>query len=300
MQQAITAKRKKHPLFGNLMSKIEEFFFFLISAAEKHLDEGKIDRILESPDHAGATVFLSASYLSGKISGWVLDRNIDVAFVDHKWLTPQFNFRSNVQKMLKKGINPFVIRHSGKSEFGERKRAFQNIDQNLLEIFITGKFSEEKTEAFYSFQDSECGDECGNSCKDKMLKFKLYTGRRNFKNEKRGGEGIVSFGTWHREPAAFKLLDLGKVERGKRHADTILIAEKTRAEFETALKFSHPNILKVYHLFRYQETEKIGDFRHLKNWTVIVMEKHDKNIGKISYQERINLPNLLEDVLGKV
>ena len=47
-----------------------------------------------------------------------------------------------------------------------------------------------------------------------------------------------------------------------------------------------------------QETEKNGDFRYLKNWTVIVMEKHDKNIGELSYQERINLPYLLGDVLG--
>ena len=84
MQQGILANMKNHSLFGNLMSKIEEIFFFLISAAEEHLDEEEIDRILESPDHLGQTVFMNASYLSEKISGWILDRNIDVAFVDDK------------------------------------------------------------------------------------------------------------------------------------------------------------------------------------------------------------------------
>ena len=133
-----------------------------------------------------------------------------------------------------------------------------------------------------------------------MLKFKLYTGKRNFKNGKRGGQGFVTFGTWHLQPAAFKLLELGKIERGENVPDGISKAEKTRAEFETVSKLSHPNILKVLHLFRYQETEKIGDFRSCENWTVIVMEKHDKNIAELSYQERIDLPNLLEDVLGKV
>ena len=68
MQQAIVAFKKNHPLFGNLMSKIEEIFFFLISAAEKHLDEGEIDRILESPDHGGVTVFMFASQLSKKLA----------------------------------------------------------------------------------------------------------------------------------------------------------------------------------------------------------------------------------------
>ena len=82
MQQGIDAVQKNHPLFGNLILKIEELFIFLISAAEDHLDEEKIDRILESPDHSGTTVFSIASTRSEKISGLILDRNIDVAFVD--------------------------------------------------------------------------------------------------------------------------------------------------------------------------------------------------------------------------
>ena len=92
MEQGIVAQRKNHSLLGNLMSKIEKLFFFLIAAAKDQLDEEKIDRILESPDHAGQTVFTNASYLSDKISGWILVRNIDVAFVDHNWMTPTWGF----------------------------------------------------------------------------------------------------------------------------------------------------------------------------------------------------------------
>ena len=133
-----------------------------------------------------------------------------------------------------------------------------------------------------------------------MIKFKLYTGKRNFENKKTGGEGFVSFGDWHGEPAAFKLLDLGKIEEVANVADGISNAAKTRAEFETAKKLKHPNIVRVFHLFRYQETEKIGNLRSLDNWTVIVMEKHDKNIGELTPEERNYLPNLLNDVLGLV
>ena len=170
----------------------------------------------------------------------------------------------------------------------------------MLEPFLTGKIDEERTEAYYSFHDSKCSEKCENLCKDKMLKFKLYTGKRNFKNGKKGGEGIVTFGTWHREPAAFKLLKLGKIEKVDQASDGILNAEKTRAEFETVSKLSHPNILKVLHVFRHQKTNKRNNFRFLNNRTIIVMEKHEKNIGELTSEERKNFPCLLENVVGKV
>ena len=302
MEQGIIANKKNHHSLENLISKIEEIFFFLISAAKEHLDEEKIYRILESPNHGGHTVFSNASNLSLKISEWILDRNIDVAFVDYIWLTPQFCFESNVEKMLKKGINPFVVDYDEGSQFITNQINFEKIDQKLLERYLTGKVTEERTAAFYSFQDSDCSEKCETPCKDKMLKFKLYTGKKKFENRKTGGEGFVSFGHWHGEPAAFKLLDLGKIKSPESGylEDGISNAEKTRAEFEIASKLKHPNIVRVFHSFRYQETGKIGNLRSLDNWTVIVMEKHDKNIGELTPEERNYLPNLLNDVLGLV
>ena len=300
MQQGIGAFQKNHPLLGNLMSQIEESFFFLISAAEENLDEERVDRILESPDNVGETVFLLASLFSEKISGWILDRNIDVAFVDFKWFTPLFIFQSNVEKMLKKGINPFVVAYFGKSGFEAFPRNFERIDQNLLKSFLKGNITGERTEAYYSFHDSECTEKCESSCQDKMLRFKLYTGKRKFKNKKTGGEGIVSFGTWHQEPAAFKSFDLGKIEIKNLQKEIISNAGKTRAEFETISKLSHPNILKVFHVFRHQKTKKRNEIRSLENSTVIVMERHDKNIGELKAEERTHMPDLLQDVLEYV
>ena len=57
MQKGIVAARTNYPLLGSLMSKIEEFFFFMISAAKEHLDDEEIDRIIESPDQGGAYSF---------------------------------------------------------------------------------------------------------------------------------------------------------------------------------------------------------------------------------------------------
>ena len=298
MHQGIIAFRRNHPVLKNLMLEIEETFFFLISAFEKHSDDEKINRVLESPDHSGQTVFLNASTKSEKISGWILDRDIDVAFVDAKWMTPIFYFKSNFEKMLKKGINPFVVHFEGESEF--HRRNFENIDQNLLKPFLSGKITKQRTEVFYSFQDSKCNENCESSCKDKMLKFKLYTGERNFKFGKSGGQGKVAFGTWHGKPAAFKFLDLEKIEEFYKTSVLVSNAEKSRAEFETVSKLSHPNILKVLHVFRHQKTKKRFGTRSLENSTVIVMEKHDKNIGELTTEERIHMSVLLQDVLGYV
>ena len=100
--------------------------------------------------------------------------------------------------------------------------------------------------------------------------------------------------------AAFKLLELGKIEFVQDAVEGISNAEKTRAEFETVSKLSHPNILKVLHVFRHQKTKKQNNIRTLENRTVIVMEKHDKNIGELTTEERIYLPGLLQNVLGRV
>ena len=299
MQQGIVAHKENHPLLRSLVSKIGETFFFLISRAKEKLTEEEINRIIEAPDHSGITVFSIASQFSEKISGWILDRNIDVAYVDHLWITPQSYFESNFEKMLKKGINPFVVDYSGESWFEFRN--FENIDQTLLQSFTNGKITDGKTEAYHSFTDSDCNEKCHESCEDKMLKFKLYTGKRNFEIVKRGGEGFVSFGKWHGKEAAFKRLKL-EIETPDSPSvqDVILTAEKTRAEFETASKLSHPNILKVLHVFRYQETEKIGNYRSLLNWTIIVMEKHDKNIAELTQEERNDLPDLFKDFLELV
>ena len=99
--------------------------------------------------------------------------------------------------------------------------------------------------------------------------------------------------------AAFKLLELGKIEFVQDAVEGISNAEKTRAEFETVSKLSHPNILKVLHVFRHQKTRKRNNIRSLENNTVIVMEKHEKNIAELTTEQRIYLPSLLQNVLGR-
>ena len=172
--------------------------------------------------------------------------------------------------------------------------------EKLLKPFLIGKIADEKTEVYFSFDASKCDRKCDKACRDQMRKFRLYTGKRNFNQEKKGGEGIVSFGTWHKKSVAFKLLKLDKIESTGMLTEAISNAEKTREEFVTASNLSHQNIVKVLHLFRYQESRKVKDIQLCQNWTVIVMEKHDKNIKELLSEERKYLPDMLQDVLGLV
>ena len=292
--------------FHPFRRRLEKIFFLLISVAEKKIGSEKIDRIIESPDDGGVTVFMAVSDFSEKISSWILDRNIDVAFVNTKWNTPHFHFHSVVEKMLIKDVNPFVVGLDEKSAYSYFASSFRNINRNkkkrekLLKPFLIGKIADEKTEVYFSFDASKCDRKCDKACRDQMRKFRLYTGKRNFNQEKKGGEGIVSFGTWHKKSVAFKLLKLDKIESTGMLTEAISNAEKTREEFVTASNLSHQNIVKVLHLFRYQESRKVKDIQLCQNWTVIVMEKHDKNIKELLSEERKYLPDMLQDVLGLV
>ena len=70
--------------------------------------------------------------------------------------------------------------------------------------------------------------------------------------------------------------------------------------FTDTVTTAHPHILKVLHVFRHQKTSIRKNIRFLENRTIIVMEKHDKNIGELTTLERIHMPDLLQDVLGYV
>ena len=101
-----------------IVTECEDTFFLLVDIAERNVGKHRLDRIIERPDDFGQTVFSNASCLSEKITAWILDQNICVEFVDHQWLTGQFDFPLLAQKMIQKNINPFIIKYSGKSEFG--------------------------------------------------------------------------------------------------------------------------------------------------------------------------------------
>lgn len=128
-----------------------------------------------------------------------------------------------------------------------------------------------------------------------MKQISIPKNKNGLSNQRKGS---VSFGHWHNRKVGFKRLKLEKQESTDLLRETVMQSKNTRQEFETTLKLRHPNIMKVYHIFRYQETKKVDEERHCSNWTVIVMEKHLKNIGELTGPERIFLPKLMLESLG--
>ena len=298
LEQETAAARKHHPQLSRLAVETEETFFFLVEKVEAKIGEEKLNCLLEKPDHSGETLFHAVSYLQENLASWILDRNIEVNFIDSKWLTPQFAFPNLVEKMLRKGVNPFIMAYNGKSLYENYFTNFENIDDELLNRFLIGQKSDKRTAASYSFVDSNCGDKCRADCDDKMERFKLKNGQRKLKTKKYGGQGSVGFGKWHGQKMAFKKLKLEKIDGVEYTHQVLSNAEITRAEFEMTKGLSHKNIVKVVHLYRYQETQEVEGERMTNNWTVIVMERYEKNIGELSACERFELPKLLEDSLG--
>lgn len=96
---------------SQLVSAIEDRFFNLVKAGEKYGYD--TDAIIEKPDRIGSTVFEPATLFSGKICNYILSRNIRVNNILLNFVYPVFNLYilgpDNIEKMLKKGINPKVI-----------------------------------------------------------------------------------------------------------------------------------------------------------------------------------------------
>ena len=114
MEQEIVAK-KKYPLFGNLISKIE-VFLYLISAAKNWPN-------LRITWASGNDIFSFVSNLSEKISGCILDRSIDVVFVDDRWWLR--NSRSNQNLIIL-----YYIMILNRKKFSRR-------ESTLLSLFMT-------------------------------------------------------------------------------------------------------------------------------------------------------------------
>ena len=108
IEQAVRAQKKleiQDPKAIRLLAKTEEAFFFLLAAAEEKLGKEKLYKMLETPEDSGQTLFMKVSVLSEKIATWILDREIDVNYIDHDWSYPQFKFDKLVSKMIDKGIS---------------------------------------------------------------------------------------------------------------------------------------------------------------------------------------------------
>ena len=67
-------------------------YFHLIGYAEKNLTATELKQILEEPMQTGETLFSAASYNSLPIASDLINRNIEINFINDLFMTPQARF----------------------------------------------------------------------------------------------------------------------------------------------------------------------------------------------------------------
>ena len=100
--------------------------------------------------------------MSTSKTGSLLNRDIEIDFIDNQFETPEFRFQSCVEKMLQKNVNPFVACISGKIQYSIYKENFVGISPDLLLPFVDGNAimangGKYNTELYYSILDGSCG-----------------------------------------------------------------------------------------------------------------------------------------------
>ena len=88
----LKAKRKR--LDNLILPVIEKMYFHLIGYAEKNLTAKELKQILEEPMQTGETLFSAASYNSLPIASDLINRNIEINFINDLFMTPQARFYS--------------------------------------------------------------------------------------------------------------------------------------------------------------------------------------------------------------
>ena len=74
-----------------MLRETEESCLYLIQLAKKfNLD---LDKILNHTTNDGTTLFFNASMFSEEITKFLLDQNVKVNSIDHKFSTPSFRVR---------------------------------------------------------------------------------------------------------------------------------------------------------------------------------------------------------------
>ena len=84
-------------------------YFHLIGYAEKNLTATELKQILEEPMQTGETLFSAASYNSLPIASDLINRNIEINFINDLFMTPQARFyiRLSYKKFRNFNFQPF-------------------------------------------------------------------------------------------------------------------------------------------------------------------------------------------------
>ena len=120
-----------------LVPQIEKRFEYLIAESTKRIDDKTLDTILETPSSMGWTCLLAASMISSeKIMDFILQRQIPINSIELNNELVYFNLPQYTVELMKRGVNPKIVRYDGQSSLDRFKASFENDEaMRLVEKF---------------------------------------------------------------------------------------------------------------------------------------------------------------------
>ena len=261
-----------------LVNQIEEVFLFLVENAESR--GFAIDKILEIPNSIGETCFSYASDISERITSYLLGRNIKINQIDSKLMTPQFRFETLSIRMMKKGLNPFIIENNGNNQVERYPSSFEKNEETKK---LLSKFSRS---IHYSIEDIKCSDKCLNDCSSEFQRFYYKEGKLvEMTDENKigeGGFGMVYKIEFHGRAMAAKVVWIGELEERIETADVELDLLINIYEYTIQRAVSGSGVLLPTAVLRQQDQE-LNEIEEwiAYNYNIFIYPKYDCNLYEL-------------------
>ena len=279
-----------------LVPQIEKRFFYLIAECKKRIDDKSLDKILETPTLMGATCFTAASMFSEKIMNFILQRQISMNAIKLNNDVVWFKFPQHTVDLLKRDVNPKIIRYDGQSSLDRFKASFKN-DEAMT---ILKKFS---NSIHFTTADINCEDfgcEMSN-CPSRYKRFYYKDGplvERTADNKiGSGGFGDVYEGPFHGKNVAMKFTRVEIIFKPI-IVDAVSELEKNISEYRTQLETPGSGVLLPTAFFRQQNQKQDGNGKCVaENYNIFIYPLYDCNLYELHTE---HFDKFTEEVLGDI
>ena len=247
--------------WSRLVTKTETIFFHLV-------EEGKrlgfdVNAILEIPTSTGETCFYTASKCSKAITSYIIEREIKVNSITVDMIVPAFEYPDLKRKMMVKGINPYIIDYSGRSE---------PVFWDNMISYICNQFSRS---VHFSFEDIDCSTNCARDCSSEFRRFYYKNGEFvkmiDANRIGQGGFGSVFKGTFHGEEKAMKCVLIDRIEYWNTIEKAKSNLEKNIAEIRIQIASGGSGVIVPEAFVRQQNQERDDNGKWIaKNYNIYV------------------------------
>ena len=269
--------RRPEVEWSNLVKETETALNFLL---EKGLKNGfNVDEIIEMPDSYGSTCFLISSDCSETLSSYWVNRVIKLNSITTDMNIARFTYPELSIKMMKKGINPYVINCNGYSQIDRYPSSFKSDEaQCLLATFPRS--------VHFSIEDIQCTARCSANCPSKFEKFYFKNGPLVEMTDANrigiGGFGMVFKELFHGIPMAMKCLLTGQIQHRKTIKETISDFEKNISELRIQIATVGSGIIVPVAFVRQQNQEKDGNGKWIaKNYNIYIYPLYDCDLYQL-------------------